>query len=375
MAKQSTPNPIAICTQSLPNGTPGVIQLFPAGEFRAWDGRPTDVAAWRIDAAIAASVIAAFNARKSRIVVDYEHQTLLAKDNGQPAPAAGWITGLEWREGEGLFGTVDWTARAAAMIEAGEYAYISPVFPFDQQTGAVQAVVQAALTNFPALDGMAPAMLAAASALFNPTENKPMNDELMERLCYLLNLPLTTTPAEMAGELDKLKTMIQGQPAMAATKLGLGDYVASLTAQIPDPAKFVPLTQFEALKAEFNTLKTASLTRDIEDLVGPALADGRLLPAQEPWARELGKTNFAALKQYVETAEPFTHLRTGQTGNQPPAGAKGGGADGQTLEARCKAEWEGSAALRAEFGDNLSTYIAYKGAEAAGSIKTLGSKE
>jgi phage I-like protein len=259
------------------------------------------------------------------------------------------------------------------MIEAGEYAYISPVFPFDKKTGAVQAVVQAALTNFPALDGMAPAMLAAASALFNPTEI-PMN-ELMERLCYLLNLPLTTTTAEMAGELDKLKTMIQGQPAMAATKLGLGDYVASLTAQMPDPAKFVPLTQFEALKAEFNTLKTASLTRDIDGLIAPALADGRLLPAQEAWARELGRTNFAALKTYVDTAEPLTHLRTGQTGNQPPAGAQGGGADSQTLEARCTAEWNGNAALRAEFGDSLSTYVAYKAAEAAGSIKTLGSKE
>src|SRR5258708_27555760 len=78
------------------------IQLLPAGEFRAIDGRPAEVQAWKLDRATAERLIAEFNAKKNDLVIDYEHQTLHAEDNGKPAPAAGWIKALEWREGKGL---------------------------------------------------------------------------------------------------------------------------------------------------------------------------------------------------------------------------------------------------------------------------------
>jgi len=104
------------------------VRLLPAGEFRSADGsgRPTDAPAWRIDAAQAAILIARDTARSSRRVVDYEHQTLLAAKNGNPAPAAGWIGALEWREGDGLYAQIEWTEKAAAMIAAGEYRGSSP---------------------------------------------------------------------------------------------------------------------------------------------------------------------------------------------------------------------------------------------------------
>ena len=79
------------------------IQVFPAGEFRAFDGRPDDVDTWRMDGDIARALIERFNARQRRLVVDYEHQTLAAATNGQPAPASGWMKSLEWREGQGVF--------------------------------------------------------------------------------------------------------------------------------------------------------------------------------------------------------------------------------------------------------------------------------
>jgi phage I-like protein len=144
------------------------VQLLPAGTFKARDGRPADVPArhWYTDAALAAHVIAKASALATDIVIDYEHQTLNAENNGQPAPAAGWLQGaaLEWREGQGLFATgVQWTPSAAAMVKAREYRYLSPVFRYDRQTGAVLELLHVGLTNFPALDGMEslPALAAA----------------------------------------------------------------------------------------------------------------------------------------------------------------------------------------------------------------------
>ena len=57
---------------------------------------------------------------------------------------------------------IEWTERAREMIASGEYRYLSPVFGFDSQTGAVTYVHSVALTNDPALIGLSD--LAAATA-------------------------------------------------------------------------------------------------------------------------------------------------------------------------------------------------------------------
>lgn len=138
---------------------------MPAGRFRArdGDGRLDDVPYWYIDAELAAQVIQLIDAQANDLVLDYEHATMRAAAKGEPAPAAGWFRQLEWREGKGLY-AIDarWTARAAAMIEAGEYRYISPLFLYDGKTGAVKRLVNAALTNSPALDGMDELLAQAA---------------------------------------------------------------------------------------------------------------------------------------------------------------------------------------------------------------------
>jgi phage I-like protein len=144
------------------------VRILPAGAFQSKDGRPASVTQgrishWRLDASNAAAVIAARRNGEQGFVIDYEHQTLNKATNGQPAPAAGWFKGLEWREGQGLFMVqIEWTERARAMISGGEYRYLSPVFGFDSQTGAVTYIHSVALTNDPALIGLAD--LAAATA-------------------------------------------------------------------------------------------------------------------------------------------------------------------------------------------------------------------
>ena len=144
------------------------VRILPAGAFQSKDGRPASmtqgrVTHWRLDVTNAAAVIAAPRNGEQGFVIDYEHQTLNKATNGQPAPAAGWFKGLEWREGQGLFMVqIEWTERARAMISGGEYRYLSPVFGFDSQTGAVTYIHSVALTNDPALIGLAD--LAAATA-------------------------------------------------------------------------------------------------------------------------------------------------------------------------------------------------------------------
>jgi phage I-like protein len=311
---------------------PGAVQLLPTGTFRAEDGRPADAPGWTLDAASAQTLIRQVAARSNRMVIDYEHQTVHAKSNGQPAPAAGWFRALEWREGSGLWAVgVDWTERARQMIAAGEYRYISPVFAYSTHTGAITRILHAALTNDPALDGMA--AVAAASYQLAPTSEPNTMDELIERLVYLLNLPITSTPEEIAAHLDKLKAALladaQGDGAAApataaATFAGLEAHIAALKAKAATATEQVaalkassqPAEVVATLKAELATLTAAHNARVIDDLVKPALADGRLLPTQEAWARGLGASNQAALTAYLQTAQPIAALTATQTGGK-----------------------------------------------------------
>lgn len=153
----------------IPSLEPGVlkpgaaVRILPAGSFRTHDGRPEKLLGWRLDATIAAAVIARKPPGTAEFMIDYEHQSLNTSTNGKPAPAAGWFKRLEWRDGDGLYmADITWTESARAMIAAMEYRHISPVFGFDSLTGAVTHVISVALTNTPALNGLAD--LAAARA-------------------------------------------------------------------------------------------------------------------------------------------------------------------------------------------------------------------
>lgn len=292
---------------------PDAVQLLPEGEFRAEDGRPTDAPAWTLDAASAQKLIAQVAARSNRVVIDYEHQTVHARANGQPAPAAGWFTALEWRPGSGLWAVgVQWTQRARQMIAAGEYRYISPVFAYDRKTGAITRILHAAITNDPALDGMA--AVAASSQL--PTDfvdpETPMNLTELVAAC-------AAALGAQALDADKLAPAIAALKAEADTaKTALATAEAALKTEREATAALKASTQpmevVAALRADVAALTADLNARRIDDLVKPALADGRLLPTQEAWARDLGASNVAALSQYLATTQPIAALTGTQTG-------------------------------------------------------------
>lgn len=323
------------------------LQLLPAGTFRARDGRPKECAHWHIDAAIAALIADQAEARQTPYVIDYEHQTLAAAKNGLPAPAAGWFSKVEWVEGDGLYAVdVEWTDRAAAMIAAKEYRFISPVFSYDQKTGQVEQLLHAGLTNNPALDGMDEVTIAAASQLLiellnpatpsavAPLKENPMDIEaLLEQLRWLLNMPVGATADEIKAQLQKLIDQLSGGQGTAAASVNLAELleqnqqqIAALSANQVDLARFVPIEvsnglreQVAALTAQLAEAQAQSGQQSVEALVQEALSDGRLLPAQEQWARDLGKSNFAALKSYVDNTPPIAALRTTQTVVVKPA--------------------------------------------------------
>ena len=327
------PYSVAACAFEVRSGAE--LQLLPAGEFRSLDGRPEKIPAWRIDARIAARLIARVAARANRLVIDYEHQTLHTERNGQPAPAAGWFKTLAWREpdaqgrGGGLFATdVEWTERARAMIEAGEYRYLSPVFVYDTQTGEVLDILHAALTNNPALDGMAEVAARAAARLAAFSEETAMN-ELLNKLLAALGLAETTSEADALAAVTALK-------AKADKAEDLTAQLAAARAQAPDPAKYVPVEIMNELRDEVAALTARINDREVDDLVKEGMAAGKLLPAQEKWARELGKKDPADLRAYLETAQPIAALQRTQTGGKKPDDVREGDLTDEQL-AVCKA--------------------------------------
>ncbi len=300
-------------------GADGSAQLLPAGEFAAEDGRPGNLpglaTTWRLGAERARDIAAAFAARGAELPVDYEHQTLRAEANGQPAPAAGWIESLEWREGEGLFAAVRWTAAAAAAIAAGEYRFISPVFAYDPDTGEALELRHAGLTNTPAIAGMAEVALAAARLAAPSTGETRMTDAATQP-------GAEAPPATMA--LTAARLALLGLPAKAGDAEA-GEALAALAARAAtsDPAGHVPLAAFEAVKAELAALRKAFAEREVAEAVAAALDSGRLLPAQREWAEELGRADIGQLRGYIEKTPAIAALSGMQTGGQAPPGAAG----------------------------------------------------
>ena len=274
---------------------PTEAHLLPPGPFRAVDGRPYDCEAWALDAVIAKRVIERMAAQKNDVLIDYEHQSLLKEINGQPAPASGWFKALAWRDA-GLYATgIAWTADAAECIAETEYRYISAVFTYYPSTGEVLEIISVALTNTPALDGLdaLSARAALSRSVFSTLTNSTKDSEMDK----------DQQIAALTAERDAFKAQV----APAATSM------AALTAQVA------------ALTSERDTAKTglAALTAQAEkdkhgELMTAALTDGRLAPAQKPWAE---KQSLAVLAEFLDATAPLVNKD-----RQAPAGAQGGGA-------------------------------------------------
>lgn len=308
-----------------------VVRLMPAGEFNAPRGALAGAGPWRLTPAAADRIIAANRARSADILIDFEHQALLAEENGRPVPAAGWVDprSLEYRpDGDepGLYGAVSWAGDTAALIERDEYRYLSPVFPYDDN-GEPLDLLHVALTNFPAIDEP---LFAALSARYRSTQTKEDPQmELLKKLLAALGLPEETSEGDALAGVAALKAKTdEAQAEIAALKAkadGAEAKVAALKAGAgtPDPAQFVPVEVFNAERAERVRLAALTGQGEIKGLVDGAVADGRLLESQRAYAESLGRADLAALKGLIDGAAPIAALKGMQTGGDAPAGAGG----------------------------------------------------
>lgn len=326
------------------------VQLLPAGDFRPRDGRQFEPGQWHIDAAAAAQVIQAFRARANDPVVDYEHQTLTSEDNGRPAPAAGWIQDMQWREGQGLFATVELTDKAAAYIRAGEYRYVSPVFAYDRASGHVLAIDMAAITNNPALDGMQPLALRAAAKFLSHDDEASRMKDLMKLIAGTFDLGDSPSEKEAVAALTAHFDALAEQAGNLRDALALDgktDHDAVLAAckalkakaatSSPDPDKYIAVAAFEDVKGQLATLTAQVRKREVDELVAKGLESGQLLATQEQWARDMGAKDLADLKSYLDVTTPIAALTKTQTKGKPPAGEGDGAQLSDDELAVCKA--------------------------------------
>lgn len=162
-------------------------------------------------------------------------------------------------------------------------------------------------------------------------------EELLEQLRYLLNLPVGATANDVKTQLQKLMDQLKSGPAQAAASFDLPAYMSALhgeiatlkatSAQAPDPAKYIDIAVMTAVTTELTSanhalaaLKAEQDAAKLNETIAAALAAGKLNPALESWARELGKKDSAALGAYIAAASAPVIPGHTQTGGKPPSG-------------------------------------------------------
>ncbi|MFM1684175.1 phage protease [Aeromonas salmonicida] len=335
---------LAVLDAALGPSDDGWHQLLPVGPFKARDGRPFDVPGghWQLDKSIATTLINRVREMGQDILIDYDHQTLKTDQNGQPAPAAGWYNAdeIEWREGAGLFIKPRWTERAAALVAAKEYRFLSAVFPYDA-LGRPLELRMTAITNDPGVVGMQ--ALAALSALpasslmstqpgqlATPShvvqKEKSMNEHLIALLGKLGIQPgadgqLTAEQGTAAlAALDTLQASAKKAPELEAALSAEKASLAALKAQPVqqngqiDLAQYVPVATYNALVTQVAALTAQVDTTDAATLIKDARTQGKVVAAEEEYLTAYAaQKGVAALKALLDPRPAIAALAASQT--------------------------------------------------------------
>lgn len=287
------------------------VQLCPAGEFRARDGRGPFKAGH--GEALQAIVDRSKEiAGATELVIDYDHQSVFgAKDGvGGTAKAAGWVKEFQVRA-DGIWGRVEWTAAAADAIRAQEYRYLSPVLIQSKANGNVLAIRMAALTNTPALD----LVQVAASAAFSIDEQSEEEDP-MDKILNALGLAAGSGEDAALSAIASLKTAASTVALAAGLKADAStdEVVAAFTAKAaPDPSLYVPLAAVTELQGTVKTLQQALAADKASSAVDKAIKDGKLTPALKEWGLDLASKDLAKFEAYTSGAPVLTSQQTKPT--------------------------------------------------------------
>ncbi|MEW5722882.1 MAG: phage protease [Thermodesulfobacteriota bacterium] len=319
-------------------GVPDWIQIFPRGWVYTTKYPP-----FLCDDEAMREVLAEHQDKGVDIVVDYEHQT----HEGVKAPAAGWIKALEARP-DGLWGRVEWTEEAAEYLRKREYRYLSPAFFVRESDRRVVALETVALTNYPATKNQKPLLdkgggkgeagmefLKQICRLFGLAEDTAEDKvlatlkaarETAVKALQLLGLKAEATAAEIEGALTALKTKAESPPPASAQVLAF----LGLPAEAREPEILAHLQTLKAgapetalLKAELETLKQAQRKKEVDELTGQALSEGKIAAAQKEWFQGYATKDLEGAKAYLAKAPavvPVKDLPRGKAPETPTGG-------------------------------------------------------
>lgn len=165
------------------------------------------------DAQSADSVMDEYRRHDKPMLLDFNHGTTYAAPTPEQAIAAGEFV-PEVRT-DGLWATgIKWTDRAAAALKAREYRLFSPYFEHDPKTRRVLRLINVALTNLPALDGIAPLMAASAA---NEGDDSMLTEEEIRKL----QEKVTALSAQITERDTRIKAL-EGQTATVALSAVVG---------------------------------------------------------------------------------------------------------------------------------------------------------
>lgn len=300
-----------------------------------WKGHPAG--AFTLTPEVFAACIAAFDAQANPIEVDYDHASLTPNPDGG-SPAAGWVQALEMR-GDRLWACVEWTARAAARIRAGEFRYCSGVFDFDsvdRKTGGHTVCVMdsVALTNRPFIDGQQPIALSRAAA----QPEIPMADEemppaaqvddagkmLAARLMEATGLDAAALLAALDSKLEAVVSALKGEapasapPPAAPAAVAPASDVAALTAQVTALS-----ANLAAREAELAPLRAAAAKAADDALVAEVDAGvkaGKVAPSARAEFVKLARETPTAFRAILAAMRAATVLAPGSAPATPPPG-------------------------------------------------------
>ena len=144
----------------------------------------------------------------------------------------------------------------------------------------------------------------------------------MDPILKALLLAMGLDPEGITEE-SALAALKQLQDDKQASDQALAALKATPPTVTVDPAQYVPIAVVTELQTQVAALSAKVQAGGLDQLIDDAKKDGRLLPAMEPWARELGQSNIAALKSFLDAAKPVAALKGMQAGDETPPPEKG----------------------------------------------------
>lgn len=263
-----------------------------------------------------ADVVRNFGKRPADTEIDYEHASEFpALAQGGPIPAAGWLVAVDDApDADGiLWGTAKFTPRAAEMIKAQEYRYLSPVIDYgarDKSSGKPQGptLLSMALTNRPFLESM-PAIAMSEWQAGSTAATREMEEEKKRVKKVILADRVARTVRLVADDDTETVVTIEGLEAPATvvrlsdvkrTAEGLYDFAGITTTDV--------LIAGEVLQA-----------MHVQMELGEAVKAGKVTPAQRGHFEKLALSDLAGFRELVKTLPVQVDMRevgVGGTGQE-----------------------------------------------------------